>query len=198
MLANQKGVESFLTNIASIVDSTKYVLGFNEPEIPGQANMGVSEAVGIWKEHLEPLADKGITLISPAVTSDANGIPWLEQFIQECGGCRIGKLAFHFYGTKASDFITYIEGVHKKFPGYPIWVTEVGCQSFTDAPQASPSEVVTFLKEITAYMDTAPFIEQYFYFMVSTPEQMAGVNPANALMDSDGQPSALGKIYIKK
>ena len=66
----------------------KYLLGFNEPEIEGQANMIVEEAVGIWRDLVLPAKQKlGLRLGSPGFSSDrARSVKWMDGFLEGLGG----------------------------------------------------------------------------------------------------------------
>ncbi len=48
--SNTSNIQSRVNNILSYKDdlNVQYVLGFNEPERPDQANMSVSQAVAVW------------------------------------------------------------------------------------------------------------------------------------------------------
>ncbi|TFY69444.1 hypothetical protein EVG20_g3148, partial [Dentipellis fragilis] len=66
--------------------------------------------------------------------------------------------------------------------------------NFNGGAQASASEIQTFMTQVTAWMDSTPWIGAYFYFGIM--HDMQGVNTANQLMASNGQPTELGKLYI--
>lgn len=88
------------------------ILGYNEPDQPGQANLGVWDAIGSYKAQLTPLVAQGYKITTPATTSDENGFQWLKQFIDGCAGtCGFQYVAFHYYGNNAQDFISYCERV---------------------------------------------------------------------------------------
>ncbi len=53
---------------------TEWVLGFNEPERPDQANMTVAQAISAWQTLSNGFAGSGIKLVSPAV-ADTGGRP---------------------------------------------------------------------------------------------------------------------------
>lgn len=57
--------------------------------------MSPQHAADLWKQYLEPLADKGVKLISPATSSAPAGKTWMKDFFAACDGCRVGciKLA---------------------------------------------------------------------------------------------------------
>jgi len=170
----------------------KIALGFNEPEMPGQANMSPEWAAQVWRDNIEPLTQQGYYLVSPAVTSAPSSKPWLQNFMTACAGCTVNAIAVHWYGTVAQEFIDYITDFHNTF-GRPVWVTEYACQSFTNAPQCSDGQAADFLAQTTAFMDNAPWVEKYFYFgmMPNAP-----VSPVNWLMTPDNQLTSLGRKYL--
>jgi hypothetical protein len=170
-----------------------WALGFNEPDLAGQSNLDPGYAASLWQQYIQPLKDQGYSLVSPAVTSGASGIPWLTSFISDCGGCTIDAVAVHWYGTDAQEFISYCENFFTTF-NKPIWVTEYACQSFTSAPQCDAAQVQTFMDTVSAWMDSTWYISKYFAFGVM--HDMQGVNPLDQLMAADGQPTALGWDYI--
>lgn len=68
----------------------KYVLGFNEPDLP--KNVGGSDitpvlAAELWKDWIEPLAKEGLKLGAPGVSSALDGKKWLKEFLDECKNC---------------------------------------------------------------------------------------------------------------
>lgn len=67
-------------------------MSFNEPDIVGQANMQVGEAVTAYKKLMFPLRKSGVQIGAPSVSSGSGtneaGIPmgmgWLGQFLEQC------------------------------------------------------------------------------------------------------------------
>ena len=111
-----------------------HVLGFNEPQQPGQSNLTPSDAANLWKSQLEPLKAQGILLGSPAPSSAPNGKQWLLEWMQACGGwdgsqggCTVDFVALHWYDINSTAFIQYLEDFYATFQK-PIWVTEWACQ----------------------------------------------------------------------
>ncbi|KAI0921569.1 hypothetical protein AcW2_006498 [Taiwanofungus camphoratus] len=87
MLWGPSHVDSFNQLVVAGYGTT--ILGFNEPEISGQSNIDPQTAASLWQQNIQPKKQLGYNLISPAVTSDAAGIPWLQQFFQACQGCTV-------------------------------------------------------------------------------------------------------------
>ncbi|KAE9399142.1 hypothetical protein BT96DRAFT_994259 [Gymnopus androsaceus JB14] len=70
---------AFASSFSSTVVAgyAKYLLGFNEPNEPGQSNLDAETAAALWKQYIEPLKAKGYRLGSPATSSDPNGLSWM-------------------------------------------------------------------------------------------------------------------------
>ena len=114
-----------------------YLMGFNEPDMTtdkGGSQMDVGSCVQNWNTYMQPKASGSVKLISPGVTNnldDSNmGLHYLTSFLDQCKGCTIDVLAFHYYG-KASD-LDYFKNTVQQFKnlqtqhGIPeLWITEM-------------------------------------------------------------------------
>jgi hypothetical protein len=95
----------------------RYLLGFNEPDNSGQANMSVSQALNLWPR----LMSTGMRLGSPAVATGASTQGgWLDQFMRGIAAhhYRVNFIAVHWYG---GDFVTSravgeLKSTHTTFP----------------------------------------------------------------------------------
>ncbi|GAA5823737.1 hypothetical protein JCM5353_008576 [Sporobolomyces roseus] len=140
-----------------------HLLGFNEPDLEGQAWMTVEECVEGWREHLEPFAKKGLKLVSPAVTNGPapKGVKFLEGFMNgaKAQGLTVDAIALHWYDspTNVEYFKNYLQDAHNQF-GLPIWLTEYG---FTLGTQ---QEQIEFQKQVVPWMDQQPWNERYAAF----------------------------------
>jgi len=88
----------------------KFILGFNEPNFKGQANLTPSQAAAAWPA-LQAIADRfNLTIVGPAINFSyvggavvENGIEytdpvkWYEVFFAACQGCRVDHIAIHGY-----------------------------------------------------------------------------------------------------
>jgi len=173
-------------------------MGMNEVNVPSQGKLSVAAGIRLWNKYIRPLADKGYYLVSPSVTSGNDGLAWLKQFFEQCGGpgshCQANALAQHYYGTKVSDFIDWANKFHAIFPG-DIWVTEIACQNFGGGGgQCSPAEVIAFMDGTIAWMEKTSWIKAYFFFGLFW--DMYNVNPDNRMVNKDGLPNNLGYHYL--
>jgi len=173
----------------------KYALGFNEPELPyPQAALDPQTAAQLWIEAIQPLKNQGYMLGTPAITSDSGGIPWMKSFLSACGGqCTFDFACFHFYGTNAQDFITYVTNFHNTF-NLPVWVTEFASWNFDGSPQLDQGQVYAFMNTVTQWMDATEWVERYFSFGIM--HDMGNVGQTCSLMNADGTPNTLGNIYL--
>ncbi|KZP28384.1 glycoside hydrolase family 128 protein [Athelia psychrophila] len=170
------------------------VLGFNEPNEPGQSNLTPASAAALWQQYIQPLKNEGYALISPATSSDPNGLPWMQAFLAECGStCTFDGMAAHYYDVTSAGLIAYINLWYTTF-GKPIWLTEFACQNFNGGLQCTQTEVYEFMYAVTEYMDNTSWVARYCAFGVMT--DMQGVNVYNQLMAADGWPTSLGENYI--
>jgi hypothetical protein len=77
--------------------SQQDVLGFNEPDLAGQADCSPEQAAEVWKSTLEPLKQKGYRLGSPAVTGGPDGKQWMQRWFEVCDrGCNPDFIAVHW------------------------------------------------------------------------------------------------------
>lgn len=130
-----------ITATPTLTGDSAWLLGFNEPNLPGQSNLSPAEAAALW-----PLLEAtGRKLVSPAVYAGSNyaGDTWLEDFLAACAGCRVDAIALHWYGwadcgpAAVAAFESYLSQRAAQYPGVPLWLTEYGCQAdeagFADA-----------------------------------------------------------------
>jgi autotransporter-associated beta strand protein len=132
-----------------------YILGFNEPERPDQANMSVSAAISAWTTisnstiAYNDANGTNIKLVSPAVADTGGadgGQQWLASFMSQANanGLKVDAVAFHWYGVSnpnnpsgaASLFLSRVDSYHNSY-GKPVFITEFAIHdwggAYTDA-----------------------------------------------------------------
>jgi hypothetical protein len=155
-------------NLAAVNQSTAtHVLGFNEPDMIGQANMTPKECLKAWPK-LMSLKQK---LGSPAPATSS----WLEEFVPEAKrrGLRLDFVCVHRYpdisDPLAVDSIeAMLQDVFEKY-GLPVWLTECGAADVSawHQPQLSkptPALARSFLKKLLAMLERLPFVQRYAWF----------------------------------
>jgi hypothetical protein len=169
------------------------ILGFNEPNEPGQSNLDPATAASLWKEHIEPKRALGYQLCSPATSSNPNGRTWMTNFLQACnGGCTFDFVCVHWYDVTAAGFKTWVQQWNTDY-NLPVMVTEFAPQNFNGGAQPTTSDIWAFYQEVMPWIIETNWIKAACPFGVML--DLDGVNSGDALMASNGQPTALG-AYI--
>jgi len=198
MLWGEKNKDDFASVVAK--GGWTCVLGFNEVNEVGQANLSPAAALSLWNQYIRPLKSKGTTLGAPSFSSRPNGNAWMLSFLELCGGdthCDIDFCPVHFYDTTIEKFETYINNWRTTVPWCPIWVTEYACENFNGGPQCTSDYTTQFHHSVAAWMNGLSWVHRYFAF--GPLEDLVGVNPDNQMMDpSTGKPNALGSWYINQ
>jgi RNA polymerase sigma factor (sigma-70 family) len=161
-------------NLAAVGQEGRILLGFNEPDQSGQANMTVAQALDLWPK----LMATGMTLGSPAVATDA-ATPggWLDQFMAgaKAKGYRVDFITVHWYG---GDFSTgpavqqlesYLQAVYARYH-LPIWLTEFALTSYAGGTATFPAEAqqAAFLTAATTMLDGLSYLQRYAWFALPT------------------------------
>jgi len=171
------------------------LLGFNEPDMRGQANMTVDAALAAWPR----LEATGMRLGSPAVAfgGDTEG-GWLDRFMTEARrkGYRVDFVCLHWYGTDFGDaavghLLRYVDAVHQRY-GKPIWITEYGLMRFAGTPRyPTPDQAAAFIKASTGELEKRSFVERYAWFGLPA----VGDSAAYGLYRDGDSPTEAGKAY---
>ncbi|MDM7832544.1 glycoside hydrolase family protein [Cellulomonas edaphi] len=172
---------------------SKVILGFNEPDLAGQADMSVSRALALWPR----LQATGRVLGSPAVAwgADRSG-GWLDRFMKGAKKkhLRVDFITLHWYGSDFSaasveQLKSYIVSVHKKYKK-PIWVTEFSLIRFGATPSYPTSkQLVRFLRGATTMMEKLSYVRRYAYF------GLPAKGYPNGLYKDGDSPTAAGRAY---
>lgn len=165
----------------AISQGSTHLLGFNEPDQPGQCDISVEDAVAGWKTHMNPLQGRAL-LGSPAITNNPSprGITYMQDFLEQCNGeCNVDFLVTHWYGdaqNAAWNFHLQVNrtiDLAKEHGIDQVWITEFGLTG-TEEEQAA------FITEQVQWLNDNPDVGGYAYF--------------GALMD-DTELSVLGRAY---
>jgi hypothetical protein len=168
------------TQLGTAQSLGRTLLGFNEPDMSGQANMSVSQALSLWPQ----LQATGMRLGAPAVAygGDTPG-GWLDQFISGAAAqnSRVDFIPLHWYGGDFSDAAagelqSYIEAVYNRYQ-LPIWITEYALIDFSGSTPVYPSQdqQVAFINSATAMFDGLSYVERYAWFSLSTSTSPTGL-----------------------
>ena len=166
----------------------RFLLTFNEPDFPDQANMTPEQAVEAWK-YIKPIVDdEKVDVSSPVVAiptvfyEDENNDyrtvgGWFGKYnrLMNISNYRDEFTAVHFYFDYPGEWILDIfRKIHEK-TGKKLWITEWGVgqwsqvQSFdwTGGPDEGNWQRETiekFVREIIPILDKTDYIERYAWF----------------------------------
>ena len=161
------------------------LLGFNEPERGDQGNLRVEDALALWPQ----LEATGLRLGSPAPSSDAKGMAWLDKFMEgvKKNKLRVDFIAVHWYrSANAGEFNQWLDSLSKKWRK-PLWVTEFNAYY-------AGGDKDKFATEAFKVLDRHGKVERYAYF--TCPDDQPGGLWKKAA--GAKELSALGKIYQAK
>lgn len=163
-------------NQAQSLGST--LLAFNEPDMSGQANMPVNQALSLWPQ----LQATNMRLGAPAVAygGDTPG-GWLDQFISgaRARNYRVDFIPLHWYGSDfssaaAGELESYIQAVNNRYQ-LPIWITEYALIDFSGPTYPSQDQQVDFINASVAMFDGLSCVERYAWFSLSTTTSPTGL-----------------------
>jgi hypothetical protein len=185
------------TTVSSTLPSgSKFVLGFNEPNFFVQANLSATQAARDWQALQTNARSSDVRIVSPAVNfcgpksecHDTDPYQYLKAFFAACTDCQVDYIAVHWYNCDLPSLRDYLEpgGNLEGFEqfGKPIWLTEFSCGT-----SASVAEQEAYLRAAIPYLESNPKVYRYSWFS-------AGPIPNAKLVNDDGSPTALGRVYI--
>jgi hypothetical protein len=171
------------------------LLGYNEPDLKGQADMSVERAIEVWPRLMET----GLRLGSFGTTQ---GAPWLDQFMEEAArrDYRVDFLCLHWYDDiTAPDAVeglcTYITGYRERY-GMPIWLTEYSGADWERCVEGPVTieDNARFARETVQMLEALPFVERYAWFSTKlTPENR--IYPTVGLYESAEKITEVGIAY---
>ena len=125
MLKSQDTLTDFTNVMSKLPNLPSAILGFNEPNLAGQANMSPQDAANLYKQQLQDYRSKGVKVSAPSTAGDQT---WLTQFFEACTGCQFDIFQIHWYGgyTELDNFKQWVSDSHNLFSSYAteFWVTE--------------------------------------------------------------------------
>lgn len=170
------------------------LLGFNEPDNLGQANMSVGQALSLWPT----LMATGLRLGSPAPTqNDVLGDnSWLGQFMAgaKSQNLTVDFIALHYYSADQSvdNLKNWLQAVYAQY-NKPIWVTEWCLADWSNPGRFSATEQASFAQAGTAMMDSLPFVERQAWFAAYNGGD--GWNLNSGIFDASGNLTPVGVAF---
>ena len=173
----------------------KFILGLNEPDVEGQANVSPKEAARLHMKELEPFRRKGHKVSSPQIVWNTK---WMDSFLKHLHnqGGDIDFIAAHYYGSwkDVGRYQKWIKTLRKKYRK-SIWITEYGV---TSKSGGSERQIKTFQRKVNAWMRSKKYIKRVAWlgcFAVSKPPD-SFASRQNALFSSRGKLRSIGYQYV--
>ena len=172
--------------------SSKYLLGFNEPDEHSQSNLTVGEALNLWPR----LMRANVPLGSPGcVHADRQ---WMKDFMQGAQEreLRVDFVCVHTYGPPdVAGLVNRLREIHQLYER-PIWITEMAVGDWesksVDTHRFPPERIATFMRELLPQLEELDFVHRYAWFSAKASNRALGTS---ALFDGDGKLTPLGEIY---
>jgi hypothetical protein len=175
MLWGSKMYDQWHSVVAEALSAGSHcLLGFNEPDDQGQANMNPHQAAVDYQTYLTPYSGQA-TLVTPAVTNgigDSGGLNWLSTWLYACNGqCKADALAIHYYSPgDPADFIRFVTAaidLAQQHGIQRVWITEFQYQGTAE-------EQVSFLRRVLPWLNNHPAVERYAYFYTADGYLLSG------------------------
>ncbi|GAA4598159.1 hypothetical protein GCM10023194_74900 [Planotetraspora phitsanulokensis] len=182
-------------NLAKAKAAGPYLLGFNEPDMGGQANMTPEKALSLWPK----LMSAGKVLGSPAVAygGDRAG-GWLDKFMSgaKAKGYRVDFITLHWYGgdfntaNATNQLRSYIQAVYKRYHK-PIWLTEFALIDFSNGTRfPTDSQQAAFVTSSTKMLAGLPYVQRYAWFGLPADKK-----PGTGLFTTTGAATPAGRAF---
>jgi hypothetical protein len=186
-------------NLQQVRREGRYLLGFNEPDNPGQSNMTVSQALSLWPQ----LMATKMVLGSPAVATDAaTRGDWLDRFMRGARArhYRVNFITVHWYGgdfrTKAAvgELKSYLKAIHARYK-LPIWLTEFALIRFsTTVSFPTPQQQAAFVTAATSMLQRLSYVQRYAWFALPATTGHNGDGSAG-LFRPGATPTVAGRAF---
>ena len=175
-----------------------YLLGFNEPDNGGQANMTPAQASALWPQ----LEKTGLVLGSPAPAVATDG--WLARFmaLAHRRHLRVNFIALHYYQdftdpNAVAELRSQLVALHQQFRR-PIWITEIGAMDIRrwGEPMLHPptqTAAIRYVRKLFGMLDRLSFVRRYAWFTDNCWND-TGCR-YSSLFDGRGGITKLGRAY---
>jgi hypothetical protein len=186
-----------LTDIAE--SDTTALLGFNEPDQVGQAELTVQDAAALWPRLMA--AGKRLGSPAPATGQALPPDGWLARFMDTAAASdlRVDFIAVHYF-TRHHDLLRFrrhLERVHRAY-GRPIWITEWALIDPAtwrdDRARYSLDETACFFRAGAAMLDDLPFVERHAWFAAF--DGSGGWHLNTHAIAADGSLTPVGRAFV--
>ncbi|KYR01393.1 phosphoribosylglycinamide formyltransferase [Tieghemostelium lacteum] len=190
-------VESDMGKVNNLPSGSDWLMGFNEPNYSGQAEMSPERAAQLWPQ----LQATGRKLVGPGVADCGptpgggclyDSVQWYKDFLGNCTGCRVDAVSLHLYYCSATDMMNKITKLYEA-TGKPVWLTEFAC----DNPQPQNQDtVVTFATSLLKQLEGSLMVQRYSWFIHWCKGCSASGLLYSSLLNNDSADGSLTPIGV--
>ena len=177
--------------------NTKYLLGFNEPNLTDQANMTPAKAAELWSPVVALAKELNLKLVSPAMNYGtlagySDPIKWLDEFFAQPNVDinDVYAISVHSYMASPSAVQSFIERFRKY--NKPVWVTEFCAW---DPLPASAEVQMDYMCTVLHYMENEPLVERYAWFIPRYTNKNNDPHMQLITNEVPGELTDAGKVY---
>lgn len=178
--------------------NTKYILGFNEPNFKGQANMTPQYAAERWPEIQALAKELNLKIVAPALnySPDApyyNPTDWMDEFVRLVGPDAFDFTAIHNYGGYGG-LVDLSTKFHDRY-GKPVWVTEF-CYWPGEMGDVTVASQLSSMVESVEWLEKTDWIYRYAWFK-ATEDSRANFKLIESGKGEDPRElTELGYVYV--
>jgi hypothetical protein len=173
------------------------LLGFNEPDQTGQANMTTTNCIALWPQ----MQATDMPLVSPATSWPL--IQWMTDFYNQVtnNGFRVDYTGVHWYAYPYSpNLVSNLQNVYTNW-WRPIWLTEFGSVDWDNNQWWTEETCYTFLAEFLWCAEDMSYLRRYSIFPFNAdpppyPWSIVHPAPTSSVFYNDGVTlTAFGQLY---
>jgi hypothetical protein len=201
-----------MQQLSKAIDNAKasgWLIGFNEPNLPWQANISPAQGAVLWKQIEDAARPAGIKLVSPTPNPwppGLHGHPYGHQwtwFMASEYQARYGKkpqfdaLSWNVYGNNSAQLISFLTARRQEAlnRGYnvPFWVLEYAGDCL--GPMSGNQAVMS---SVTPWLATTPWINRYAWFanrIDGSGSNQVGHQNCSLINPATGAATVLGQTY---
>lgn len=184
----------------NVPQNTEYLLALNEPNHVGQSNLTPAEAAALWPQVELIATKKNASMLSGPVVAPCTAgpsvcisdtVPWLDQFLGNCTGCRFDFLVVHFYACHPAELTVFLDSLTKY--NKTIWLNEFNCGGGSSGVPV-PMQM-QWMSESISILEARPDIARYSWMSgQDLHNTVASLYVANGNGSSSILP--LGELYL--
>src|SRR5574343_224524 len=150
-------------NVTQLGGNSAWLMGFNEPDLAGQANLSPERAAELWRELERKWPDRKLVAPAPSHLHPEWLVQWWVAYEERYGQPpRVDALALHCY-LSADNCIRLAQeyaGLAEVWGIREGWVTEFAFTPVVPNWEQQVSEFVTYLEQSPFWTHYAPFVSR--------------------------------------